>query len=148
MPPVVWTKREVGGVGGVGDGADTTGKGTMTSVWHIGSDVCGPTGHVHDGYVATMLDEGLARCCIGLLPHRVALTAELRIDYVAPVPAEAFVVLRAETTRIVGRKAWVEGRLETLEEEGVQPRVLARATALFVSPKSAGVSGVLLWSPP
>ena len=139
--PVVWTRDTTEA------GTET---GTLTSVWHIGDSVCGHRGIVHGGYLATMLDEGLARCCITLLPYHVAMTAELRVDYLQPVPSDGFVVLRARTTRVAGRKAWVEGRIESLEAPGddgtaAEPRVFARATALFVSPKSAGV-GFCLFS--
>lgn len=125
VPPVAWSRA---------DGE------SFISIWHTGDDVCGHPGIVHGGYLATMLDEGLARCCISALPHKVAMTAELKIDYISPVPAGSFLVLRAETTRTEGRKAWVEGRLETLDFNGSEPTVHARATALFISPKQANVS--------
>jgi len=49
------------------------------------------------------------------------------------------VVLKAETTKVEGRKAWVRGRLETLVDEGrgEVPEVLAEAEALFIEPKQA-----------
>jgi hypothetical protein len=65
---------------------------------------------------------------------------------------EQFLVLRARTVRVEGRKAWVEGWIETMpgieqgEEgegrhlKGAQPEVLVTASALFIEPKGAGVS--------
>ncbi|KAG6031138.1 hypothetical protein E4U41_007702, partial [Claviceps citrina] len=56
-----------------------------------------------------------------------------------PTPAGTFLVLRAETTRVEGRKAWVRGRIESLPGAGETPVVYAEATALFVSPKFAAM---------
>ncbi|KAI5862665.1 Thioesterase/thiol ester dehydrase-isomerase [Durotheca rogersii] len=113
---------------------------SLVSISYIGDELCGHPGIVHGGFLATMLDEGLARCCFAALPHKVGLTANLSINYRAPAQAGSYVVLRAKTTKVEGRKAWVEGRIETLVGEGEQPVVLAEATALFVSPKQAAVS--------
>lgn len=90
--------------------------------------------------LATMLDEGLARCCFAALPNKIGMTANLNIDYKAPAMAGRCVVLRARTTKVEGRKAWVEGRIETLVGPGETPVVLAEATALFIEPRQAAVS--------
>jgi hypothetical protein len=49
------------------------------------------------------------------------------------------VVLKAETTKVDGRKAWVKGRLETLADEskGEKPIVLTEGEALFIEPRQA-----------
>ncbi|KAI0846935.1 Adenylylsulfate kinase-domain-containing protein [Daldinia vernicosa] len=112
---------------------------SLVSISYLGHELCGHPGIVHGGLLATMLDEGLARCCFAALPHKVGLTANLNINYRAPAHADSYVVLRATTTKVEGRKAWVEGRIETLVGEGETPVVLAEATALFVSPKHAAV---------
>lgn len=112
----------------------------MISVAYVGEDLCGHPGIVHGGLLATMLDEGLARCCFKALPHNIAVTANLNINYRKPTPAGSFLVLRAETTKVEGRKAWVKGRLELLGQPGDEPVVFAEATALFISPKYAAVS--------
>lgn len=113
---------------------------SMVSVSYLGKDLCGHPGIIHGGLLATMLDEGLARCCFAALPNKVGMTANLNINYRAPAPAGTFVVLRAKTTRVEGRKAWVEGRIETLVGEGEKPVILADATALFIEPRQAAVS--------
>ena len=87
-----------------------------------------------------MLDEGLAKCCFAALPHNIAVTANINVNYRKPAPSNSYLVLRAETTKVEGRKAWVKGRVESLEKPGVQPTVYAEATALFISPKYAAVS--------
>jgi len=111
----------------------------MVSVAHIGEDLCGHPGIVHGGMLATMLDEGLARCCFKALPHNIAVTANLNVDYRKPTPAGSFLVLRAKTTKVEGRKAWVKGHIELLAAPGETPTILAEATALFISPKYAAV---------
>lgn len=113
---------------------------SLVSITHLGEELCGHSGIIHGGLLAILLDEGLARCCFAALPHNVGMTATLDINYRNPTPAGSYVVLRATTTKVEGRKAWVEGRVETLVGEGETPVVLADATALFVSPKQAAAS--------
>ncbi|KAJ5794083.1 hypothetical protein N7457_000682 [Penicillium paradoxum] len=122
VPPYVFSERE--------------GK-SMVSLMYLGSDVCGHQGIIHGGLLATLLDEGLARCCFPALPNKVGVTANLNIDYRAPAMANQYVVLRAETVKVEGRKAWVEGRIETLPADGKDPLVLVEAKALFIEPRQA-----------
>ncbi|GAO49384.1 hypothetical protein G7K_3534-t1 [Saitoella complicata NRRL Y-17804] len=103
---------------------------------HLGSDLCGHPGIVHGGLLATLLDEGLARCCFPALPNKVGVTASLTINYLAPTKADQWIVLKATTTKVEGRKAWVEGHIETLEEN---PLKVVEAKALFIEPKYAGM---------
>ncbi|ROT40119.1 thioesterase family protein [Sodiomyces alkalinus F11] len=121
VPPFSWTEN---------------GGKSLVTILHLGTDLCGHPGIVHGGLLATLLDEGLARCCFDALPNKIAVTAKLEVNYRKPTPAGSFVVLRAETKQVEGRKAWVEGRIETLVDEGEQPTILAEASGLFVSPKS------------
>ncbi|KAI9738534.1 MAG: hypothetical protein M1818_005431 [Claussenomyces sp. TS43310] len=124
VPPFVW--HEKGGR-------------SLTSISYLGADLCGHPGIVHGGFIAIMLDEGMASCCFAALPNKIGMTASLNINYRSPVPADALVVLRAKTTKVEGRKAWVEGRVETLVGQGEKPVLLADATALFIEPRQAAV---------
>jgi acyl-coenzyme A thioesterase PaaI-like protein len=125
VPPYVFSERD--------------GK-SMVSLMYLGGDVCGHQGIIHGGLLATLLDEGLARCCFPALPNKVGVTANLNIDYRAPAMANQYVALRAETVKVEGRKAWVEGRIETLPVDGKEPLVLVEAKALFIEPRQAAVS--------
>jgi 3'-phosphoadenosine 5'-phosphosulfate synthase len=125
VPPFVWSEK---------------GGKSLVSISYLGTDLCGHSGIIHGGLLATILDESLARCCFAALPSQIGMTANLNINYRIPVPAGTFVVLRAKTTKVEGRKAWVEGRLETLVSEGEKPVVFADASALFIEPKQAAVS--------
>lgn len=112
---------------------------SLVSVSYLGTSLSGHPGIVHGGLLATMLDEGLARCCFPALPNKVGVTANLNIDYRRPAPAGSYFVLRATTTKVDGRKAYVEGRIESLPEEGKEPVVYVEAKALFVEPRNADV---------
>lgn len=130
FPPVAWLDAE-------GDRKE------FVQISYVGPELCGHPGIVHGGYLATVLDEGLGRTAFAALPHHVGLTANLNVNYKAPCMAGQYIVLRSELTKGEGRKAWVEGRIETLPEGDEKPVVLAEATALFIEPKQAAVS---IWS--
>jgi acyl-coenzyme A thioesterase PaaI-like protein len=124
VPPYVWT--EEGGK-------------SLVSIQYLGQELCGYPGLIHGGLLATLLDEGLARCSFPALPNKIGMTANLTINYRKPSPAESFVVLKARTVKVEGRKAWVEGHIETLPKDGEEPVVLVEASALMVEPKQAKV---------
>lgn len=112
---------------------------SYVSLQYVGPALCGHPGIVHGGLLATLLDEGLARCCFPALPNKVGVTASLNMTYKAPCMAGQVIVLRAETTKVEGRKAWVKGRLETLADESKDEKsvVLTEAEALFIEPRQA-----------
>ena len=128
VPPSSWSER---------------GGESLVSIFYLGKDLCGHPGIVHGGLLATILDEGLARCCFPALPNKIAMTASLNINYRKPAPGESYVVLKAKTVKVEGRKAWVEGHIETLPAEGEEPVVLVEASALFIEPKQAAVSALI-----
>ena len=112
----------------------------LISISYLGTDLCGHAGILHGGMLATLLDEGLARCSFTALPNRIGVTAQLTVNYRKPAPAGRFMVLRAELVKVEGRKAWVKGNISLLGE-GVEPGdVLVEAEGLFVEPKYAKVS--------
>ncbi|MCJ1382611.1 hypothetical protein MMC17_005724 [Xylographa soralifera] len=109
---------------------------SIVCFFYLGADLCGHPGVVHGGLLATILDEGMARCCFPALPSQVGMTANLTLNYRKPCPSERYVVLRAWTRDVEGRKAWVEGRVESLEVEG-EATVFVEAEALFIEPRQA-----------
>ena len=124
VPPLAWSEKE--------------GK-SFVAISYLGPDLCGHPGVIHGGLLATMLDEGLARCCFPALPNKVGVTANLSVTYRRPTHAGSFAALRARTVKVEGRKAWVEGHIETLPKDGEEPVVLAEASGLFIEPKNASV---------
>jgi acyl-coenzyme A thioesterase PaaI-like protein len=109
----------------------------LVQIAYLGESLCGHPTIVHGGLLATLLDEGLARACFPALPNKVGVTASLKIDYRAPCPAGSYVVLKAETTKVEGRKAWVKGWIEQLTEDGEPGVKYCEAEALFIEPKGA-----------
>lgn len=149
VPPLMFTKGDKGE--------------ELVAISYLGSDLCGHVGIIHGGLLATMLDEGLARCCFAALPSKVGVTARLELDFRKPAKSDGFVVLKARTEKVEGRKAWVRGRVEVLPmptsgkvediltvEEGAKDgspfedkgTVLVEAEGLFVEPKWAKVKGL------
>lgn len=115
----------------------TDGKGEKGYVLvHFGKDVQGLDGGVHHGMLATLIDEGLARTCFQALPHQIGVTAFLRIKFTGFAPTDSFYILRAHTTKVEGRKAFVSGTVETMPATG-EPVTVCTAEALFVEPKQA-----------
>ncbi len=110
---------------------------SLVSMLYVGTDLCGHVGIVHGGLLATLCDEGLARCGFSALPNKIGVTANLTINYRNPAPAGSFVVLKAETIKVEGRKVWVKGRIELLSETEEPGKVLVEADALFIEPRYA-----------
>lgn len=124
VPPLMFTAQEAG-------------LPSSTQFYYLGKALCGHPGIVHGGLLATLLDEGLARACFPALPNKIGVTASLKIDYKQPCPGNSYVVLKAETTKVEGRKAWVKGWIEILgDEEGTGVK-LVEAEALFIEPRGA-----------
>ncbi|KAG8867270.1 hypothetical protein FRB97_003410 [Tulasnella sp. 331] len=101
-------------------------------VIHVGRSLCGHDGIIHGGILATLLDEALARNAIMKLPSKIAVTANLTINYKAPTKANQFIVIRTWLTEIKGRKVRVQGRIEDIDGQ-----LLVEASSLFVEPKYA-----------
>lgn len=111
-------------------------------LFYLGEQLCGHPGIVHGGMLATLLDEGLARCCFPALPNKVGVTANLKVNYKKPTKAGDYYVLKAKTTKVEGRKAWVNGWIERLDPATVEGagEVFVDAEALFIEPRNAQVS--------
>jgi acyl-coenzyme A thioesterase PaaI-like protein len=94
----------------------------------------GPPGAAHGGIVAAYLDEVLAGAVVRGT-GRIAVTGELTVRYVKPVPLETPLVGRAHLVADHGRYADVEGRIEDLVTADVL--ATARGRFMFIVPKSA-----------
>jgi hypothetical protein len=51
------------------------------------------------------------------LPTNIGVTATLDLAYKKPTFANQFVMIKTELLEVKGRKAWVQGRIESLEGE-------------------------------
>lgn len=106
------------------------------SIQYLGKELCGHPGIVHGGMIATLLDEGMARCSFNVLPTKAGVTAHLEINYKAPCREEQITVLRCRVVEVSGRKAKVVGSLETLPDGEGNSVVLASGSAVMVTPKT------------
>ena len=50
---------------------------------------------------------------------------------------QLFLILKAETVKVVGRKAWVNGWIELLTDDGTDGMRLVEAEGLFIEPRDA-----------
>ena len=91
----------------------------------VSIDFEGPTGYVHGGIIATMLDETMSKTVRA--QGVTAMTRKMEVDYLRPVPSEKPIRLVGRQIRNEGRKHWTEAQI--LNEEGT---VLAQSTGLFI----------------
>jgi acyl-coenzyme A thioesterase PaaI-like protein len=80
----------------------------------IAATYAGPPGAAHGGIVAACLDEVLAGAVLRTT-GRVAVTGELAVRYVNPVPVEVPLIGRGRLVADSGRYVDVEGSLEEFE---------------------------------
>jgi acyl-coenzyme A thioesterase PaaI-like protein len=112
---------------------------TMYVIYHVGDRVRhhrkgDPS--VHNGFIATLMDEGLSRCAFSHLPHKYGVTASLDLSFEAPLRPDSYLVLKAASTGSKGRKAWAEGTLCVLDS--VAPaECVCRGKVIMVEPKWA-----------
>src|SRR5579862_7428113 len=93
--------------------------------FRLGKRYSGPPGHCHGGIIATILDEAMGK--VNKLREVIALTSEMTVKYLRPVPLH-------QTLRVESREVSVRGRRhvnmgEILNRKG---EVLARGRAVFI----------------
>jgi uncharacterized protein (TIGR00369 family) len=86
----------------------------------------GPPGHCHGGIIASILDDAMGK--VNKLRQVIALTKEMTVEYIKPVPLH-------KPLRVEGREVSVHGRrhinrAEITNEEG---EVLARSRGTFIA---------------
>lgn len=86
----------------------------------------GPPGYAHGGTIATLLDEAMSKA--NRLHGITAMTRQMEIEYIRPVPLQRLIT-------ILGRRTFHNGRKNNCEAEIRDPSgsVLARGKALFIS---------------
>jgi uncharacterized protein (TIGR00369 family) len=99
---------------------------TFVCRFRLSNRYTGPPGHCHGGVIACILDDAMGK--VNKLHHVVALTREMTIEYLRPVPLH-------EPLRVEGREIKKQGRThvnaaEILNEEG---EVLARSRGIFIA---------------
>jgi uncharacterized protein (TIGR00369 family) len=94
--------------------------------FRLGKRYTGPPGHCHGGIIATILDEAMGK--VNKLRQVIALTSEITVNYLKPVPLN-------QSLRVESRELHVRGRrhismAEILNSKG---EVLARSRGLFIA---------------
>jgi uncharacterized protein (TIGR00369 family) len=86
----------------------------------------GPPDHAHGGIIATLLDEAMGK--VNKLRHVIALTSQITVDYLKPVPLN-------KPLRVESREVRVRGRQHINMAEILNPKgeVLARSRGLFIA---------------
>ncbi|PYH45388.1 PaaI family thioesterase [Aspergillus saccharolyticus JOP 1030-1] len=105
---------------------------TAVNVAYLGQGLEGWPTMVHGGALGTVIDEHLGRVAIRNLPQRTGVTANLELQYRAPVLSNKFYTFHAtlDQERSTERKAYVRG-----EVRDMVGKLCVEASALFVVPK-------------
>ncbi len=104
---------------------DEAGK-RFISKFRLSQRYVGPPGHAHGGVIATILDEAMGK--VNKLRHVIALTKEMTVEYLKPVPLGRPLIAE-------GRERSVRGRVHTniAEIRNAQGEVLARSKGKFIA---------------
>jgi uncharacterized protein (TIGR00369 family) len=98
---------------------------SVVSLATIPDGFAGHPGYLHGGIIATLLDESMSKSvrAQGL----TAMTRQLEVEYLRPVPAGEPIRLEGRLIRSEGRKHWAEGKI--LNARGI---TLAEGKGLFI----------------
>ena len=98
----------------------------FVSRFRLGKRYTGPPGHCHGGIIATILDEAMGK--VNKLRQVIALTSQITIDYLKPVPLSQPLRVESREVKVRGRKHI--NMAEILNRKG---EVLARSRGLFIA---------------
>ncbi len=94
--------------------------------FRLGKRYTGPPGHAHGGIIATILDEAMGK--VNKLRHVVAVTSQITVDYLKPVPLNQPLRVESREVRVQGRRHI--NMAEILNQKGA---VLARGRGTFIA---------------
>ncbi len=94
--------------------------------FRLGKRYTGPPGHVHGGIIATILDEAMGK--VNKLRHVVALTSEITVNYLKPVPLNKPLRVESREQKVSGRK-----HINVAEILNQKSEILARSRGLFIA---------------
>lgn len=99
---------------------------TFVCKFKLPSRYVGPPAHSHGGIIATILDEAMGK--VNKLRHVIALTKEMTVEYIKPVPLGKPLIVE-------GRERSVRGRVHTnvAEIRNSSGELLARSTGKFIA---------------
>jgi len=91
-----------------------------------GKRYTGPPGHCHGGIIATILDEAMGK--VNKLRQVVALTSQITVDYLKPVPLTKPLRVESREVRVRGRR-----HINMAEILNYKGEVLARSQGTFIA---------------
>ena len=99
---------------------------TFVCHFTLDSRYTGPPGHCHGGIIATILDEAMGK--VNKLRQVIAVTKEMTVEYLKPVPLH-------KPLRVESREVSVHGRQHINMAEILDPQdeVLARSRGTFIA---------------
>ena len=99
---------------------------TFVCRFRLSKRYTGPPGHSHGGVIATILDEAMGK--VNKLRHVIALTREINVEYLKPVPLY-------KPLRVESREVSVHGRqhINRAEILNGKDEVLARGRGTFIA---------------
>jgi uncharacterized protein (TIGR00369 family) len=98
--------------------------------FRIDDQYAGGPGMVHGGIIATLLDEAMGK--VNRFRGLRAVTAELNVEYVRPVPVGQEIAIEAREVKVDGHDLYHEGEIRNARGD-----LLARGRARFVTLPSA-----------
>jgi uncharacterized protein (TIGR00369 family) len=103
---------------------------TFVCRFRLSKRYTGPPGHCHGGIIASILDDAMGK--VNKIHQVVALTREMTVEYLKPVPLN-------KSLRVEGREVSVQGRIHinTAEIFNDKDEVLARSRGTFIAIDSA-----------
>jgi uncharacterized protein (TIGR00369 family) len=99
---------------------------TFVCKFRLSKRYTGPPGHCHGGIIASILDDAMGK--VNKLHQVVALTREMTVEYLKPVPLH-------KPLRVEGREIKREGRTHVNAAEILNEKneVLARSRGIFIA---------------
>jgi uncharacterized protein (TIGR00369 family) len=101
-------------------------RGCFVCRFRLGKRYTGPPEHCHGGIIATILDEAMGK--VNKLREVVALTSEMTVKYLRPVPLNR--PLRVESREVEVKARKHVNMAEILNAKG---EVLARSQGVFIA---------------
>jgi len=86
----------------------------------------GPPGYVHGGIIATLLDEAMSKA--NRAGGVTAMTRQMQVEYLHPVPSGAEIRITGRVTKSEGRKHWTAAEIQN-----ANGKTLATATGFFIA---------------
>jgi uncharacterized protein (TIGR00369 family) len=99
---------------------------TFVCHFRLGKRYTGPPGHCHGGIIASILDDAMGK--VNKLHQVIALTREMTVEYLKPVPLH-------KPLRVEGREIEKKGRTHVNAAEILNDKneVLARSKGIFIA---------------